>query len=76
MRNTTEMFLDKIKIDDIKHRETKEVYKRYCQWCSENKYFTFSQTGLTRAIKSKYNLKVIRRRVNSKLVSFYGEMCE
>lgn len=76
MKNTTEMFLEQFELNDIKHEETKEIYKRYCEWCDKNKYFKFLQTGLTRAIKARYNLKVIRRRVNTKLVSFYGELCE
>lgn len=69
--NSTELFLNTLREEDIVCHDRDTLYKEYCKWCVSNNYYAFQKTGFTQAILKNFEVKTIRRRVNGKLVTFY-----
>lgn len=62
--------------DYLFHENTKDIYRAYTVYCSENNYVAESSNSFGRSVKALFAVESIPRKVNGKSVRFYKKLQE
>lgn len=60
------LFLKELEIGDIVNKTTRDVFSRYQLFCAENNFNAMSGGEFSKAIRKRYSLDIIDRKVNGK----------
>lgn len=55
-------FVEEIGLDDILHEDTKEIYRKYKEYCFANKFQELSSIEFSRQICKRLKLKIVKRK--------------
>lgn len=64
--NPVLLFLKELDITDIVNKTTRDVFSRYQLFCAENNFNAMSGGEFSKAVRKKYSLDIIDRKVNGK----------
>lgn len=67
MNNPILGFIKEIDRDEIENEPTKDIYKRYQVYCSENNFQSLSNIEFSKQIKKHFDLEIISKRIDGKV---------
>ena len=59
-------FIKEITIEEVENEPTKDVYKRYQVYCSENNLQALSNIEFSKQVKAKFELDIVDRKIDGK----------
>ena len=64
--NPVLLFFKELTLTDIVNKSSRDIYTRYKLFCAENSFTPMSNTEFPKAVKKRYNVEVVDRKINGK----------
>ena len=69
--NPVLIFFKEIDVDEIENNSTKEVYKKYNEFCLSNNFTPMSNIEFSRKIKKYFNFDITRKMIKGKAIKIF-----
>ena len=70
--NPVLLFFKEMEITDVVNKSTRDIFSKYQMFCAENNYTPMSFGELSKAIKKRYNVEIIDKKVNGQRFRVYA----